>query len=63
MSEVQRIVIKEEKRPSILIATPMYGGMCTGHYLSGVIATINKMRSVGVKVYFSQIMNEGLSGV
>lgn len=58
--EVQKIVIKEEKRPSVLIATPMYGGMCTGHYMSGVIATINKMRTVGVKVYFSQIMNESL---
>lgn len=22
----------EEKRPSVMIATPMYGGMCTGAY-------------------------------
>ena len=58
--EIQKITIKEEKRPSILIATPMYGGMCTGHYMAGILATIEKMRSVGVRVYFAQVMNESL---
>lgn len=48
------------KKPSLMIATPMYGGMCTGHYVSGLLATINKMRNVGVPVYWAQMMNESL---
>lgn len=63
--KVKKIVIKDEDikteaRPKLLIATPMYGGMCTGHYMAGILATIEKMRSVGVKVYFAQVMNESL---
>lgn len=49
-----------EYRPTIMIATPMYGGMCTGHYVAGLLGTLNKMRSVGVPVYWAQIMNESL---
>jgi hypothetical protein len=47
-------------KPTLMIATPMYGGMCTGHYVSGLLGTINKMKSVGVPVYWAQIMNESL---
>lgn len=50
----------EETRPSLMIATPMYGGMCTGHYVNGLLTTMNKMRSVGVPVYWAQMMNESL---
>lgn len=50
----------EEVRPSLMIATPMYGGMCTGHYVNGLLGTITKMQSVGVKVYWAQMMNESL---
>lgn len=49
-----------EKRPSLMIATPMYGGMCTGHYVSGLLGTISKMRSVNVPCYWAQMMNESL---
>lgn len=49
-----------EYRPSLMIATPMYGGMCTGHYVAGLLGTLNKMRSVGVPCYWAQIMNESL---
>jgi hypothetical protein len=38
----------------------MYGGMCTGHYVAGLLGTLNKMRQVGVPVYWAQIMNESL---
>ena len=51
---------KEEKRPKLFIATPMYGGMCTGHYVQGLMKTIAKMHSVGVEVKWAQIMNESL---
>lgn len=51
---------KPEDRPSLMIATPMYGGMCTGHYVAGLLGTVAKMKSVGVPVYWAQIMNESL---
>lgn len=43
-----------------MIATPMYGGMCTGHYVQGLLMTMQKMREVGVNVSWCQIMNESL---
>jgi hypothetical protein len=49
-----------EKRPSMMIATPMYGGMCTGHYVQGLLMTMAKMREIGVGVSWCQIMNESL---
>jgi hypothetical protein len=48
------------KHPSIMVATPMYGGMCTGHYVQGLLMTMQKMREVGVNVAWCQIMNESL---
>ena len=50
----------ETKRPSLMIATPMYGGMCTGHYVQGLLLTMQKMRDLGVNVAWCQIMNESL---
>lgn len=50
----------EQKRPSLMIATPMYGGMCTGHYVQGLLLTMSKMREIGVNVAWCQIMNESL---
>jgi len=50
----------EEKRPSIMIATPMYGGMCTGMYVLGLLTTMGKMRELGVKVQWSHMTNESL---
>ena len=48
------------KRPSLMIATPMYGGMCTGHYVQGLLMTTAKLREVGVNMAWCQIMNESL---
>lgn len=48
------------KKPSLMIATPMYGGQCFGSYVAGLLATINKMKAVGVPVYWAQITNESL---
>ena len=49
-----------ERRPSLMIATPMYGGMCTGLYVQGLLFTMQKMREIGVNVAWCQIMNESL---
>ena len=48
------------KIPTIMIATPMYGGMCTGAYVQGLLYTMNKLRSVGVNCFWCQITNESL---
>jgi hypothetical protein len=48
------------KHPSIMIATPMYGGMCTGMYVLGLLSTMNKMRELGVEVSWVHMTNESL---
>jgi hypothetical protein len=52
--------VKPSKRPSIMVATPMYGGMCTGHYVQGLLMTTQRMREVGMNMAWCQIMNESL---
>lgn len=44
----------------VMIATPMYGGMCTGHYVAGLIGCLNVMKSKGIPVFWAQLMNESL---
>ena len=51
---------EEKKNPSVMIATPMYGGMCTGHYVEGLLKTTAKMRAANIPVFWAQIMNESL---
>ena len=60
MSDEIKVKPVETKRPSLMIATPMYGGMCTGHYVQGLLLTMQKMRELGVNVAWCQIMNESL---
>lgn len=50
----------EIKRPKIMIATPMYGGMCTSFYVQGLLEAVSKMRELGVQVYWAQLTNESL---
>lgn len=60
MNDEIKVKPVEQKRPSLMIATPMYGGMCTGHYVQGLLLTMQKMRDIGVNVAWCQIMNESL---
>lgn len=48
------------KTPSVMIATPMYGGMCTGVYVQGLLKSITKLQQQKIPVYWSHIMNESL---
>lgn len=48
------------KRPKVMIATPMYGGMCTGMYVLGLLTTMNKMRELGIEVRWAHMTNESL---
>ena len=47
-------------RPTLMIATPMYGGMCTGEYVRGLLFTMRKMLEIGVNTAWCQITNESL---
>ena len=41
---IETVQIEQQaKRPTLMIATPMYGGMCTGQFMVGVLQTINKI--------------------
>ena len=44
----------------IMIATPMYGGMCTGHYVVSLIGCLNVLKSQDISCYWAQLMNESL---
>jgi hypothetical protein len=57
--DVKPIEAPKEQR-KLMIATPMYGGMCTGHFLVGVLTAINALQRIGVPTYFTQIGNESL---
>lgn len=60
MTDEIKVAVKPSKPPSIMIATPMYGGMCSGHYVQGLLMTVAKMRELGVKVFWAQMTNESL---
>lgn len=46
--------------PKIFIATPMYGGMCTGSYTQGVLNLGNILRDQGIESMMSFMFNESL---
>jgi hypothetical protein len=52
--------MNEIKRPALFIATPMYGGMCTGSYLTGVMQLPMTLASKSMLMYYNHIMNESL---
>jgi hypothetical protein len=44
----------------IFIATPMYGGMCTGEYTQGLLDLINTLHSAGHSALYGKTYNESL---
>lgn len=50
----------EKKRKIVMIATPMYGGMCSAQYLGGVLDTIQVLGTKDIGVAVSNITNESL---
>jgi hypothetical protein len=62
---------KKDKQPTIkfnpqplkaklFVATPMYGGMCTGMYASAVMQCVGTFGQAGIQMYYSFMMNESL---
>jgi len=52
--------ITQPKVKSILVATPMYGGMCTGHYTIALMNSINTLKGLQVETLLASLMNESL---
>ena len=51
----------EAKKPAkLFVATPMYGGLCTGGYTMGILNMAGEFGKAGVQMYYSYMMNESL---
>lgn len=50
----------ENKKSKVFIATPMYGGQCTGTYTKSLISLFDHLRNAGHDVLFSDLYNESL---
>ena len=48
------------KKPIVFMATPMYGGMCTGTYTAALMQTPMTFSKAGVQLYYTYMMNESL---
>jgi hypothetical protein len=48
------------KTPHVFIATPMYGGMCTGHYCSSLMMTLFALSQRGIQTSYHSLYNESL---
>jgi len=51
---------KTVKEPHIFIATPMYGGMCSGFYVQSLLPLEKLLAEHGIKSSFSFMFNESL---
>ena len=52
--------IEAKKPPVLFVATPMYGGLCTGGYTTGILNCTQEFLNNGVKMYYSYMQNESL---
>ena len=57
MSDVIQINPPQTK---LFVATPMYGGMCTGMYSSALMQLVGACGQNNIQMYFSFMMNESL---
>ena len=48
------------KSPALFVATPMYGGMCTGTYAVALMQTPLTFSKAGIQLYYAHMMNESL---
>jgi hypothetical protein len=50
----------EAKKPTVFIATPMYGGQCAGWYTQSILNLVNVFSGAGINTQFSFMFNESL---
>ena len=51
---------KKEKKINVFVATPMYGGMCTGYFTQSLITLGHALQQNGISMGFSAMFNESL---
>jgi hypothetical protein len=63
MMEDAKKVIREmtdKKTTQIMIATPMYGGLCNGSYTVGLLTAVMVFSQRGIAMQYAHMMNESL---
>jgi hypothetical protein len=48
------------KPAKLFVATPMYGGLCTGGYTMGILNCVQTFSPRNIQMYYSYMMNESL---
>jgi len=51
---------RKKKAPNLFVATPMYGGMCTGYYTQSLITLGHTLQQHGMNMGYSAMFNESL---
>jgi hypothetical protein len=49
-----------KKKKSVMVATPMYGGMCTGAYVQGLLQATVQLDVAGYNMVWAHLSNESL---
>ena len=58
---LENVPAVEAKKPTVLfVATPMYGGLCTGGYTMGILNCTQVFMQHQTKMYYSDMQNESL---
>jgi hypothetical protein len=52
--------IQAPKPVKLFVATPMYGGLCTGGYTMGILECVQTFMPHKIQMYYSYMMNESL---
>lgn len=60
MTDEVKVKVKPAERPAIMIATPMYGGMCTGRFTRSLLRAVIRLRAMEIGVYWAHMVNESL---
>ena len=50
----------DKKTTQIMIATPMYGGLCNGSYTVGLLTAVGVFSQHGIAMQYAHMMNESL---
>lgn len=56
----KKLIEVAPKPPSVLIATPMYGGQCSGVYVQGLLTLQAALQARGIASFTSFLFNESL---
>ena len=58
---LENVEATQPKKPAkLFVATPMYGGLCTGGYTMGILECVQTFMQHSVQMYYSYMMNESL---